>query len=138
VRFGRIVIASVAVAVAVVIVASVTTTRDDGQSLDPKDVATALNAQGLDVTASDLIPLFGARNTAVFLPADGGFTVIVLDSDRAARDAFAQYEGDTDPDTFELRAGNVIILADGSNSDAPLPSETRRRIRRAVADLKAR
>ena len=130
-RLGRIVIASVAVAL--VIVASVTTTRDDGQSFDPKDVAAALNAQGLDVRASDLIPLFGARNTAVFLPADGGFTVVVLDSDRAARDAFVQYEGDTDPDTFELRAGNVLILADGSNSETPLPVETRRRIRRAVA-----
>jgi hypothetical protein len=79
--------------------------------------------------------VFGATNTAAFLPADGGFTVIVLDSDRSARNAFRQYEGDTDADTFELRAGNVLVLADSSNSHAPLPSETRRRIRRAVAAL---
>ena len=134
---GRVVIASIAVAVAVIgLVAGIAIPGDDGRSYAPEDVAAALNAEGLRVEESDLTTqVFGATNTAAFLPADGGFTVIVLDSDRSARNAFRQYEGDTDADTFELRAGNVLVLADSSNSHAPLPSETRRRIRRAVAAL---
>jgi hypothetical protein len=62
-------------------------------------------------------------------------TVLVLESDQAARDAFAPYASDIDSDTFELLTGNVIILADASNSDTPLPEATRIRIRQAVERL---
>jgi hypothetical protein len=127
----------VGLAVLAVAAISIVVVRDgDDRSYGTSEVLDALSAQGLDV--SEVTPgratLFGR---AFLRPGDGSFTVLVLPSDREARNSFRQYEGDTDPDTFELREGNVIIIADFSNSDTPLPLDTRRRIRRAMTALAA-
>jgi hypothetical protein len=73
------------------------------------------------------------------MPRDGAFAVIVYGTDDQARDAFRQDDhGHRRFDTFELRSGTVLIVADFSNADQPLPSETLDRIRRAVTALEAK
>lgn len=131
VHLGRrvVLVGSLAVAALVVVVAFVAL-RNDGRSYSVAEVSAALNGQGLDVRE-----VGHAGDEAALMPSDQSFTVLVLRSDEAARNSFRQYEGDTDPNTFELRARNVIILADFSNSETPLPASTRERIRRAVATL---
>jgi len=138
---GRAVVAAVAIVAfaAVLVVAAF----QDARSHDPAQVAEALRAHGLDVQEVRLDGYAGlAAGGAVLMPRDGAFTVVVYGTDDQARDAFRQYETtitDADTfDTFELRSGNVLILADFSNADQPLPSETRDRIRRAVAALEAK
>jgi hypothetical protein len=92
----------------------------------------AISRQGLDVSEYTM-----SGKVYALLPHDGSFTALVMESDDAARDAFDQYEGCTDPETFETLAGNVIVLADASNAPTPLPHQTRRRIMRALRELSA-
>jgi hypothetical protein len=135
---GRVVVAGLAVAAAVAL-AIAALLRDGPGTFEPAEVAHVLRSQGLDVNEIDAVTPGGravlTTANAVLMPHDESFVVLVLGSDDQARDAFRQYETDTDPDTFELRAGNVLVLADGSNGETPLPADTRRRIRQAVAAL---
>ena len=73
--------------------------------------------------------------TTYLTPTDGAFTVLVVRSDSLAEKWFEPYARDEDLNTVELRAANLIVLADHSNSDVPLAAATRSKIRAAVASL---
>jgi hypothetical protein len=113
------------------IVTAVVLTDSEPRSYTPAEVAMALAMEGLDVSE------FGAGEYgSVLIPGGNAFTVLVLGSDRAARRAFDPYQARTDPDTFELLEGNVIVVADGSNSPKPLARATRTKIKRAIEQLR--
>jgi hypothetical protein len=122
----------VAGAVALLALSAVVVLRDNKRSYTPDEVSSALARQGLDVSEA-----VASGEASALLPRDESFTVLVLESDDMARDAYEPYEDDVDPDTFEALAGNVIVLADGSNAPTPLPRATRARIMRALDELGA-
>ena len=101
--------------------------------ITPEDVESAFAAERLEVTTIRF-----ADEASVMAPADGSFTVVVLPSTAAAERDFEGYADDTDPDTFERREGNVIVVADETNGDEPLSEEVRTRIGRALDALAAR
>jgi hypothetical protein len=132
-RGGRVVLivslAAVCVVASIVIALVV---ADEGRaSYTPDEVAAALRAQGLRVSVAQR-----SDGAAALLPRDGAFTVLVLESDRTAREAFTPYKGDADPETVELLAGNVIVLADASNSTTSLPQRIRAKLVRALDQLR--
>jgi hypothetical protein len=140
-RSWRVVVVTVVVAAVVVGAVVLFGGRGSGaRSYEPGEVVDALRAQGLDMRAPQTKGATGGMlyQGAFIEPVDGSFTVLVLPTDREAAVSFRPYEADTDPDTFELRAGNVLFIADYSNRDTPLSRDTRRRIRRAVAALDSR
>lgn len=97
-------------------------------------VESAFNRQGLSIRK---VSVPGAVFGGSYLsPDDGAFTVLVLGSIAEAERSFAPWETNAGPDTFELREGNVIVIADASNSDKPLPPTIRARIRAAVRPLR--
>jgi len=104
---------------------------EERPSYTPADVSAALAMEGLHVS-----PLGRSDGGSALLPPDGSFTVLVLQSNKVAQRAFEPYRSDVDPETFEVLAGNVIVLADFSNSTMPLPVATRAGIMRAVERLR--
>jgi hypothetical protein len=123
-------VATLLVAGAAALVATLVLLRDGTRSYSPDEVSSAFARQGLELTES-----MASGQASALMPRDGSFTVLVLASDDEANHAFKPYDGDADPDTFEALAWNVIVLADGSNAATPLPRPTRARIMRALDEL---
>lgn len=130
---GRIaVVAVVALVIAVAAAEILLNTAGSRGLITTEDVESAFAAERLDVTTVR----FDDDGT-VMAPADGSFTVVVLPSTEAAQRDFEGYAGDTDPDTFERREGNVIVVADETNGGEPLPEDVRTRIDRALDAIEA-
>jgi hypothetical protein len=111
----------------------------NGATYSADEVVAAFADQQLAIRRIE--PPKGSRDNlggSAFLPADERFTLIVVDSDKTAEDWFKPYLRDTSPDTFEAREGNIIVIADGSNSDLPLPVSTGLKIRAALRELRER
>jgi hypothetical protein len=109
---------------------------DDAATYTPGLVESTFNHQGLAVRQVSAPEGVDTHGDHALTPIDGAFTVLVLRSDSEAKKAFRQYEGVNNPTTFYLRDGNLIVLADGSNSSVPLSVKTRARIWDAVSDLR--
>ena len=103
------------------------------RSFSVDDVRSAFAAAGLPLTHTVILQV----TEAALAPADGSFNVLVLDSDSKAKEVYKPYAATPSSDTFsfQLLAGNVIVESDASNSDRPLATTVRERIRRAVARL---
>jgi hypothetical protein len=99
-------------------------------------VASAFNRQGLPIRKVSPPERISTHGSSYLTPDDGAFTVLVMGSDSEAEKDFKPYEGDVDPDNFQLRDANLVVIADYSNSDAPLPAVTRSQIRAAVRSLR--
>lgn len=102
----------------------------------PDQVRSAFSQHGLAI--SEVSPPDGVdtHGSSYLTPADGAFTVIVTGPDSEARKDFAPYEDDADPKNFQLLDANLIVIADGSNSQDALPAVTRSQIRAAVRSLR--